>query len=386
VKTRCLALVLLITSVALAQVPSATPKATAGPSAKSQATPPTAPATPTPTSKPAAVPAPGSPELTPETKVLTIDGLCETKTAKGECKTVMTRAQFDKLVTAFFGDQPEQGPVPAQAKRRLATQLVHNKTFAKLAEKQNLEKTPEYQQLLDWVKLQVLAELERRSVQKKSEPTAEEIDKYYNDNQERYTELALNRLMIPLHGGPDSKMTEADLQKLADDMHQKLVGGGDFKTLQAQVYDKLGMKNPPETKLTLKPNEISASQQAVKQLKPAELSSVIKDGNGLYIYKLDSKKVAPLDDKLKAEIRKTLSPQKFKKAMDDLDASVTADYNTDYFGPAQPAGPGPGRPPMMAPKPPTPPAAAKPPVSVAPPAVTAKPSTPPAASATPAGK
>jgi peptidyl-prolyl cis-trans isomerase C len=280
--------------------------------------------------------------------VVTIDGLCDAKNAKGECKTTMTRAQFDKLADAFFGDQPDQTPIAPQQKRRLATQLVHNTIYSKLAEKQGLDKTPDYQQLMSLVRLNVLAELERRSIQKKNEPTAEDVEKFYNDNQERYTEMAFNRLTIPLHGGADNKMTEADLKKLADDMHQRVVTGADFKTLQAEVYDKVGLKNPPDTKATLHPNEVPASQQAIKQLKPGEISDVIKDGNGFFIFKLDSKKISPLDDKLKADIRKTLTPQKFKKAMDDIDASAKADYSTDYFGPPPPTGP-PMRPPMTPP-------------------------------------
>ena len=383
-KTRCLALVLLLTSVAFAQAPSATPKTNAGPSAKSQAAPPTAPATTPQASKPGAEPAPGSAVIPPDAVVLTINGLCDAKNAKGECKTTMTRAQFDKLVAAFFGESPDQ-PVQPQQRRRLATQLVHNMVFSTEAKKQGLDKSPEAQQLYNWVDLQVLSELERRSLQKKSEPTPEEIQKYYNDNQDRYSELSFSRLMIPLHGGADNKLTEPDLKKLADDLRQRATTGVDFKVLENEAYDKLGLKNPPETKLTLHPNEISMSHQAAKQLKPGEFSDVIKDANGFYVYKLESKQVTPLD-KVKAEISKTLAPQMLRKAVEDLDKSEPADYSQDYFGPTPPSGPGAGRPPMMppagGPKPPTPPASQKPPM--APPAAAPKPSAP-AAPAAPAG-
>ncbi len=398
-KIRRFALVLLVSSLAFAQAPSATPKTNAGSSAKPQTAPAAAtsvaaqankPATPSPSPAPAAKPAAAaSTEVKPDAIVLTISGLCHVKPVKGECKTTMTRAEFDKLLAAFSGDQPDQPPITPAQKRRLATQLAHFMVFSKEAEDQGLDKRPETALLLNFFKLQVLSELEKRSIQKKSDATPEEIAKYYDDNSDRYTELSLERLMIPMHAGTDSKLTDADLQKLADDLRQKATApGADFKALEAEAYAKVGIKsNPPETKMTMHPNEISMNQQAIKQLKPGEVSSVIKDGNANYIYKLDSKQVSPLDAKLKAEISKTVAQQNFRKEMDDLDKSRPVDYNEEYFGAAPPPpGQQAGRPPMMPPtqsRPPVPPTRPATPTVTAPPA---QPKAPAAPAATPQSK
>jgi len=349
-----LALIVLFPFLALAQnapatksaagspAPQATPAAT--PAKPPAASPAATPAKP-PAAKPAATPEEPSLEIPEGATVLKIHDLCETKSKSGECMTTMTRLEFDKLVDALSGDRP--APPTHQYRRQAATALVHNMVFAKAAEKQGLDKTPEAQQLFRWVKLQVLAEMERRALQKKAEPTDADIAKYYNDNQDRYSELTFQRIMVPIHPGPDNKSTEADIKKLADDLHKRAMApGADFDALQTEAYAKLGLKNPPKSKTVFHPNEIPNSQQAIKELKPAEISDVIQDGTGFYVYKLESKQVKSLAD-VKTEISKTLTPQRFKKEVDDLEASAPADYSQDYFGPPPgPQGHMPFRPPL----------------------------------------
>jgi len=86
---------------------------------------------------------------------------------------------------------------------------------------------------------------------------------------------------------------------------------------------------------------------AVFDLKVGEVSAVISDNGGHYVYKVVSKEVLPLDQ-VTGEIHNTLKSQRLKEMMDKYQNSYHAETNEAYFGPAPPAGPG-GRPPGQMP-------------------------------------
>ena len=74
---------------------------------------------------------------------------------------------------------------------------------------------------------------------------------------------------------------------------------------------------------------------AVFELKPGEVSQVISDSGGHYIYKMNSKDLIPLDQ-AKDEIHTTLQNQRTREMMDKLNASFKVETNEAYFGPGGP--------------------------------------------------
>jgi parvulin-like peptidyl-prolyl isomerase len=73
----------------------------------------------------------------------------------------------------------------------------------------------------------------------------------------------------------------------------------------------------------------------VFDLKPGEVSQVLTDASGHYIYKLDSKEVQPLDS-VKVEIKNKLQSQNTQDALKQIQDSFATDMNDAYFG-ANPA-------------------------------------------------
>jgi hypothetical protein len=99
-----------------------------------------------------------------------------------------------------------------------------------------------------------------------------------------------------------------------------------------------------------------------------EVSTVISDNGGHYIYKVVSKEVLPLDQ-VKEEIHNKLKSERMKEMMDKYTNSFEAVPNEAYFGPAAAPGARPGAPPRM-PRPqmaPPPTQPAQPPAAQAPP-------------------
>jgi hypothetical protein len=357
-----------------------------------------------PVQTPASAPKPaGNPNTPPiadipeSAVVITIHGVCpaEPKTATAnktaspktaaakkpaDCKTEITRVQFEKLASAL-----QQGPNPltAQQKRMLANQLPGFIAMSEAAKQKGLEKSPKFAETMKFLKMRVLSAELQQSVQEQAENVPQqEIEDYYKKNPEAYQQFSLDRLFVPRYKQEPAeknngeKLTpeeqknkeaadkakqeqgEQEMTKLADTLRTRAAAGEDFVKLQKEAFEAAGMKNdsptvnlPKERRTMLPPAHV-----AVFDLKAGEVSQVITDNGGHYIYKVVTVETLPLDQ-VKEEIRTALKGQRMKEMMDKYTTSYHADTNDAYFGPATPSGPGARSMPNRMPRPNIPPGA-----------------------------
>lgn len=346
---------------------------------------------PTPAAQPGAAQAPAAPATTtpaqaaevPESAVvLTIDGVCPaapatataSKTAPAKtaaakkpanCKTVYTRKEFEKIAS---GLSPNVTP---QLKRQLAQALPKFLAMSEAAKAKGLDKTPQYTETLKMAKMQILTTQLQRQVQEEADKVPpQEVEEYYKKNPEAYDQYSLDRLFIPRYKqAPPDKNTEDDklteeqqkakeaedkarqeegekeLEKLAESLQQRAAAGEDFAKLQKEAFEASGMKmdSPTINLPTVRRTGLPPQHAAVFDLKAGEVSQVITDNGGHYIYKVVSKTTLPLDDQIKTEIHNTLKSQRMKDMMDKYTNSYKAETNEAYFGPPGPAGPMGGR-------------------------------------------
>jgi hypothetical protein len=332
--------------------------------------------------------------------------------AKKPADCVITRAQFEKLAKAL-----QQGPTPlnAQQMRTLANQLPGVIAMSEAAKKKGLDKGEGYVETLKYVKMRILAQKMQESVREDADKIApEKIAAYYKENPEAYEQFALERLFIPKNkqlsaedkdeAKDTGKLTEEqqkakeaadkakqekgeqELNALAENLRQRAAAGEDFAKLQKEAFEAAGTKvdNPTVNLPKVRRTGLPPAHAAVFDLKVSEVSAVINDQGGHYIYKVASKEVLPLDQ-VKDEIHNKLKGESLKEKMDSYTNSYQTVINEAYFGPPPPPGP-PRRPRMPAPptgqgQPQGQPQGA--PQSAAPPAAST-PVQPPAAAAPPA--
>lgn len=314
--------------------------------------------------------------------VITVQGLCPSGSATARrgttgavraaakptaspagCKTVITRAQFEKLADAL---NPQ---MPLPTKRQLAEAYPRLLLFGQKAREMGLDKQPQFLEMLRFATLQLLAQNLTRDVQKKAGNIPEtQVQKYYQDNPSKFQEVELLRVFIPKskqHLPPAGSTTEpkvdtaadqAAMKTVADKIHSEAVTGGDFQKLQQEAFEAAGIKSQsPSVNLGKLTREgLPTNHQQVFELQAGQVSPLLDDPGGFYVYKVVSKQQVPLNQAEK-EIRTFLQQQAFRQQMEAMIGSVKPELNQAYF-----AGPGPRRP---APGP-----AAKPP---------AKPGTPP---------
>lgn len=318
------------------------------------------------------------------------------KTASADCKTVITKAEFEKLMSSI----PNANP---QTRKQVASVLPRLIAMSDAAKKRGLDKTSEYEEMLKIQKMQLLStELQRKIQEDAAKVPPADVENYYKNNQEAFQQFNLDRLFIPRtkqveaetkDEEKDEKPTEEQqkakqaeekakaeqneqaMTKLAEDLRTRAAAGEDFVKLQKEAFEAAGMKieSPTVALPKVRRTGLPPAHAAAFDLKPGEVSQVINDSGGHYIYKLNSKDQLTLDQ-AKQEIQSTLQTQRSRDMMDKINNSFKVETNEAYFGPGGP-GPMPGtRGPGQRMPPPGAPPAARP---QAPPAATQPPAQPP---------
>src|SRR5580704_2777535 len=354
-----------------------------------QAQPGMTPAQPSPAQAPspaAKAPEPPAAEVPENAVVLTIKGVCPatpkttmaSKTGAGktepakkpaDCKTEITRAQFEKMA----GSLSATPTITPQLKRQLEMALPGFMAMSEAAKAKGLDKSARFMETMRIYRMQILTTELKHTVQEEADKIPpEKIAEYYKSNPEAYEQFSLDRLFIPRYKQAEAedkedakepeKLTEEqqkakeaadkakqekgeqELNKLADSLRERAAAGEDFAKLQKEAFEAAGVKvdNPTVNLPKVRRTGLPPAHVAVFDLKAGELSAVISDNGGHYVYKVVSKEVLPLDQ-VKDDIHNKLKADRLKEMMDKYTNSYQAIPNEAYFGPAAAAGPG-GRP------------------------------------------
>jgi hypothetical protein len=329
---------------------------------------------------PAKPPVDTSASVPADAAVITVKGVCAAqpkpaakgatvkpaaKTSATDCKTVVTKAEFEKLASSLSAN------VTPQMKKQLSSILPRLIAMSAEAKKKGLDKTPQFEETVKFAKMQILTnELQRRIQEEASKITPQEIEKYYKDNSEAYEQYNLDRLFVPRtkQEEPEVKDAEKDkekeltddekkaketeeknkaeeaeqaMTKLAESLRARAAAGEDFTKLQKEAFEAGGMKieSPSVNLPKVRRTGLPPAHATVFDLKPGEVSQVINDNGGHYIYKVNSKDVLPLSQ-VEGEIHNTLQNQHNRDAMEKVNNSFKVETNEAYFGP-----PGPEMPP-----------------------------------------
>jgi hypothetical protein len=289
-------------------------------------------------------------------------------TSTADCKTVITKAEFEKLASHLAPN------ITPQLKKQLSTALPQLIATSNVAKKKGLDKTPEFEDRLKVVKMQLLSrELQQKIQEDAGKIPPEEIEKYYKEHADTYEQLNLDRLYVPRTKQPDSgaklddekndklseeaqkakqaeekaKVEEGEqaMSKLAESLRARAAAGEDFAKLQKEAFDAAGMKmqSPTVNLPSVRRTALPPTHAAVFDLKAGEVSQVINDAGGHYIYKVNGKSEIPLEQ-ASNEIKSKLQNDRMRQMMDDVNKSFKVETNEAYFGPSVSAAPMGGRP------------------------------------------
>ncbi len=319
--------------------------------AVAQTTPPAAKPAPAPASKAPAPKAPAKPEtapaaVPPSAPVITINGLCEHPgtAPAAECKTVVTRAEFDKLANSL---NPE---MPPATRIQLANAYWRMLVMAREADKLGIATRPETQEVLRFTRLQTLSQILVRDLQQKAlNVPAAEVEKYYNEHKAQYEEASLQRIFIPKTPQEGKPVDAAKLKAEADKIRAAAAAGGDVKQLQQQAYTDLELKgSPPPVDLNnVRRETLPPNQAKIFDLAAGQVSEPLDESGGFYVYKMVSKRALSMPD-VEQEIKRNLGQTRMQQEMEAITKDIKPDLNQAYFGAGE--GPEAGGPPAPGPR------------------------------------
>lgn len=316
------------------------------------------PATPAPKTAAPATVAPAAPakpstptgQIAPDAPVITLQGVCSpakgVKVAPANCKTVVTRAEFERLVNAI---QPAMVPF---ARKQFANRYAMGLVMANKAHQMGLDQGQKFNDLMKLARMQVLAQEMGKSLQDKAAKISDkEVEDYYKNNAPAYEEIALQRIFIPKAKQPDTskekpseeeakkqqEASQAEMKKVADDLRTRAAAGEDFAKLQEEAFKTAGITSkPPNSSMgKMRRANLPPTHAGALDLKTGEVSELITDQSGYFVYKAGEKDTVPLE-KVKDEIHSQIQGQKMQDAMQALQQSAAPKLDDVYF--AVPAG------------------------------------------------
>ncbi len=283
--------------------------------------------------------------VSPDTPVITLIGICnppaeETKSAN--CKTVITRAQFESMVHTISRN------LPPDKRREFAEKYVAALVAQQKAHDMGLEHGPVFEEQLRLARAQALAQtLNAEIFGSDPQISDQEIEDFYRRNSTSFIEGELMRVAIPgmkQLPEPKEKLTEAEeakrsqeaehiMQVEADKLHARAVAGEDFLKLERDAFQVAASPNtPPDPNLGLvRGSQLAPNQRSVMEMKPGEISPVLTDPNGFVIFKLVTRKVLSLEE-VKPDIRKALAEERKSARMKAITDGATTTFDDNYFG------------------------------------------------------
>ena len=298
------------------------------------------------------LPAPGpDAQIAPDAAVITVKGVCEKSASAGSaCNTVVTRAEFEKIVSAV---QPNMSK---QVQKQMAGRLVEFLVLSQKAHEMGLDQGPGFDEQMYLNRLQVLARLAGEQIQKDAAKISDpEIEDYYKQHSGEFKTISYDKIYVPKQktgaataaGDPAAqKKRQAagdEMKQEAEKLRTRAAAGEDFVKLQQEAYDFAGMKLIAN-KSNVRVEKVSKAHMlgndaSIFDLKKGDVSQVIDDPQGFMIYKVEDTQDQPLAE-VRDEVTRAVQAQKLKAASDVIQKQVTEDttYNTAYFAvPAPPS-------------------------------------------------
>ncbi len=316
-----------------------------------------------PANSPKNIPATDKPsevQVGPDEPVITLDGFCADSLPHDRpCKTVITRAQFEKLTEAL------QPGMPLELRLKVANAYARMMKMAAAAEKCGLDKTPAFEEEMRYARMQLLSQDLSHALQEDANNISEaDLKDYYHQNQPAFEQATLSRIFVsrskrvaPANNAseaadsasaepstaqpsaqapPDApeRTNEAAMTQLAADLRARAAKGEDPDKLQLEAYSAAGITDINSTSKMEKVRRamLPPQHEAVMDLEPGQVSEVFSDPEGAhFIYKMLGKDTVSFEN-AKAEIRSLMANQRYRDSMKAFQGNVV--FNDAYFVPA----------------------------------------------------
>ncbi len=305
---------------------------------------------------PGGLPAPSSSapvgEIKPDTVVAVIAGVSVTA---GDVAKLMKYASPNLI--QIFKQNPQQALSTAYQMKYLSDE----------AKKEHLDEQEPTKETLEAVLAMqtenILANAMVNQINNGFQVTESQIKEFYNTHQSRWEEATIKIILIGFKPAPVAgaikegqsadeavkqaatsavnaenalnQRSEAEAEKLANDIVKQLRAGADFGTMVAKYSDDKESKAAGgDFGVPFKATSSFAPEikKVVFGLKPGEISDPLRQGNSFYIIRAETRTVEPLNGDVTASIVKELRDQHMSDTLTDLNKRFTPQVlRPDFF-------------------------------------------------------
>ncbi len=234
--------------------------------------------------------------------------------------------------------------------RQFLTELARMKLLVAEAEKQKLAEQSPCREQLEWVRSDVLSQALLNEYNRRQVATPEEEKKYYEAHRDRYEEAKVKVIYIAFAG--DGKAGEVAGRKLLgeqearariESLRRQILEGADFAALARQhSHDETSAAKDGDLGLIRRTDQIPEPiKAAIFSLKPGQVSEVVAQPNGFYLFRLEEMRTKTLDE-VRQEVSREAQSEKFREWFDSIRKSIAVTYENEAYFSRPSGGPSPG--------------------------------------------
>lgn len=214
-----------------------------------------------------------------------------------------------------------------QGRREIVDGLVNIKTLAWEAKRRGIDKQDGVRMKISYLTDQTLAKELENELKKSFKVSDAEIEKYYNEHQEKY--ITPDRIK--------ARHILVDKEDQAASLLKQVKKGADFEQLAKQHSKCPSASKGGDLGWFGKGKMDPAFESAAFALKEGEVSSVVKSSFGYHIIRLDDRREAKTRtlDQVKKSIERIVQREKMEKEIETLKEGIkkkaTVSVNEEYF-------------------------------------------------------
>lgn len=292
--------------------------------------------------------------------------ICSRLTSLAQTPTDPKASSNDEKAVISIGDQkitakevnkmlesmpPQYRPYySGPGRRQLADFIVNNRLQAEEAEKRGVEKREDVQMKIHIAREGILAAAVREELEKEIIVTDETLQKYLDEQVSQYEEARVKRIVIRSKSSlpfdpakpADSFPSDEEAQAKADDIHKKLVEGGDFEELAAKFSnDPMTSGKGGDMGFIRRGNQaqliVPPLENEIFSIKIGTIGDVMKTALGYEIIKVEERRVPKLSD-IRKEIEMAYRKQKGDEWLKERKSHYTIQIDDVFFKPTKASG------------------------------------------------
>lgn len=244
---------------------------------------------------------------------------------------------------AFYSVLPpnsQQGMI--RDRKNFLEQWALLRKLAEVAEQKKLENTSPSKEALEYNRLLILSQAAVNDELTTTNPEPGAVEKYYQDNKERYKQVKVKAIYITFSKEPASKLgpngkpllSEDEARAKAKKLLEEIRNGADFVKLVRENSEDAASKEKDGDFATLRPTDKipDAIKSAVFALKQGETSEPVEQPNGFYLLRAEEVSYRPLND-MRSEIIEAIKQEHFRQWMQQMHDSIKVQFPTpEFFG------------------------------------------------------